>query len=180
MLFDNSKIALHQVAHTGAQPAQVRVFFYTGKGGVFKLGERGIGKGVGHIHRPVDAATVLQQFMHTEYLPWQAPLAGSAEEGRYPLAIAGGYRSEGMGEDQGALALPEVTIDLLAVAVLLSAQIEHIVGNLKSETKEKTKTVKAVEALIGRVSNQGTDAERVNEAIPGRLLEHEAHVIVRT
>lgn len=71
--------------------------------------------------------------MQAQYLARQPALARTAQELAHPQLVGRVCMFVGMGEYQRSLALPEVAVDLLAVAFLAAIQVEQVLGNLEGQ-----------------------------------------------
>src|SRR5215510_12683346 len=87
--------------------------------------------------------------------------------------------SKRVGEKKGPLAFPEIAIDLFAVSRNVPFEIQNIIGDLEGEPEEIAEAIESAEILIVAIRDEGADAHRMNEAVPGGLLEHEPQVVVR-
>ena len=83
-----------------------------------------------------------------------------------------------MREQKGPFPLPEIATDLLPISRLAPLKVQHVVGDLERQPKQVAETIEAVEVPIVAVGDDRADPHRVNEAVPGRLLEHEPKVVV--
>src|SRR3984885_15371783 len=84
-----------------------------------------------------------------------------------------------MGEQKGALALPEIPVDLLAVSRHVPVEVQDVVCDLERRADEEAEAIEPVENPIAGIRDKGTDRQRVNEAVPGGLLQHETKIVVR-
>src|SRR5262245_62832050 len=116
--------------------------------------------------------------MESEDLAREAALAGAPKEAAHPVAIAAARVAERVREHQVALARPEVAADFLAVALGAAAQVQHVVRDLKGQAEQVAEAIEAAEVPVVAIGDQRADAHRVDEAVPGCLLEHEPEVVV--
>ena len=84
-----------------------------------------------------------------------------------------------MREQKGAFAFPEIPVDLLAVSRNVPVEVQDVVGDLERHPEQVAKAIEPVEIPIVAIGDKGADPQRVNEAVPGGLLQHEAKIVVR-
>ena len=84
-----------------------------------------------------------------------------------------------MREQEGPFAFPEIAVDLLAVARNVAVEVEHVVGDLERQPEQIAEAIEPIEILIVSVGDERADPHRVNEAVPGGLLQHEPQIVVR-
>ena len=85
-----------------------------------------------------------------------------------------------MREHKGALAFPEIPVDLLAVSRNVPVEVEDVVCDLERRSEQVAEAIEPVEIPIVAVGDKGADPHRVNEAVPGGLLQHEPKIVVRS
>src|ERR1700729_1886044 len=83
-----------------------------------------------------------------------------------------------MGEQKGAFALPEIPVDLLAVSRNVPVEVQDVVCDLERRPEQVAEVIEPVEIPIVAIGDKGADPQRVNEAVPGGLLEHEAKIVI--
>ena len=109
-----SHLTVDDVADQRAHELEVRSLLRAREGGVHPLLRRG-GQRVGDLPRAFEAAARTQDAVDVEDLAGQPALAPSACELRQRDPLVRGCGGQSVEERQGALALPEVAADLLAV-----------------------------------------------------------------
>ena len=84
-----------------------------------------------------------------------------------------------MGEQKGAFALPEIPVDLLAVSRNVPVEVQDIVGDLERRSEQVAEAIEPIEISIVAIGDKGADPQRVDEAVPSGLLQHETKIVVR-
>ena len=85
---------------------------------------------------------------------------------------------QGVRDGQRALAFPQVAANLLAVARLVADEIQHVVVDLERGAEQEPELMEPIERVVVGARDDRADPHRVDEAVPGRLLEHEPQVVV--
>src|SRR5688572_8679860 len=130
-----SVVAADGVCHQVPQEPLVLAFGRAGEGGLeLPLGRlcELAGGGAG----AVDAAGASDEIVQPFDVARQALGAGPGQDGAQALLLEGGRAGEGVDQDQGALALPEIPADLLAVLLRLAHQVEDVVLDLEGHPQE--------------------------------------------
>jgi hypothetical protein len=89
-------------------------------------------------------------------------LAGHGEDPSEPVPLVGGALAQGVDEHEGALALPDVPEDLLAVPSLVADQVQDVVLDLERRAEEEPEQGEAVGVDRPRRSDQRSDPARVD------------------
>src|SRR5262249_42452993 len=84
-----------------------------------------------------------------------------------------------MREQKGAFAFPEISVDLLAVSRNVSVELQDVVGDLERRSAKIAEATDPVEIRIVAIGDKGAEPQRVNEAVPSRLLQHETKIVIR-
>ena len=61
----------------------------------------------------------------------------------------------------------------------VAGEVEDVVGDLKRGAKQKSEPVETIELPVVSISDKRTDPHRMNEAVPGGLLQHEPQIVFR-
>src|SRR6185312_15054600 len=111
---------------------------------------------------PFHAPAVVQDALDLDDLTGQPALPATSDEVLQHGSFGGAGTGKGVDERQGALALVEVAVDLLAVHRLVAGDVEQVVVDLERRAEQKTEGVEPVEVLHIRVGDDRADAHRVD------------------
>src|SRR5437588_62866 len=112
--------------------------------------------------REVDAAVRAHQVPYMFGFGHRARRSGPAEIGHEMLPISAAHDTEQMDEHECALALEEITENLLAIAHLVAAKIEEVVLDLERRTEMEPEADERLERDRAPRSDQCTDPERMH------------------
>ena len=115
--------------------------------------------------------------MEPQHLARQPALSRSRQEAGHPRPIRAIGLAKRARQHQGTFALPQVAVDLLAVSGNGPLEVQNIVGDLESEPEQIAEPIEPAEIAILAIGGERADPHRVNEAVPGSLLEHEPQVV---
>ena len=145
----------------GTQPVEVGAGGHPGEGSGVELVGRRVGEGRGGPPGPGDAAGLLDDAVQTQHLARQPALARPCQKADDPAAVDGADALQRMRQDERALALPQVAVDLLAVALDAAAQVEHVVGDPVGQPEQVAVAVEAAEIGVAAVGDQRADTQRM-------------------
>src|SRR5205823_3557093 len=103
--------------------------------------------------------------------------ARAGEEVGEPRALLGARHREQMDQHDGPLPLPDVAVDLLAVASPVAEQVEEVVLDLEGGAEEEAEAEEAVEVPVAARADERADAARPDGRVPARLLEDHLEVV---
>ena len=141
-------IAPDEKRHALPQPVEVRPRLRIAEGGVVELELGGLGEGLRQLLRPAEAAGILHDLAKAEDLARQPLLARPGEEGADPIAIGAAGVAESVRQEERALALPQIAVDLLAVTLQVSGEVQDVVGDLKGQPEQKSEGIEAIEIRV--------------------------------
>src|ERR1700704_6872998 len=102
------------------------------------------------------------------------PLTGAAGLGEklFDLpAFFGGTVAKEMDQHQGSFPLEKVAANLFAVARVSSGQVQDIVLNLEGRAEVPAEFTESLGLQFSSFSDKGANAQRIDEGVPGGLLE---------
>src|SRR5436189_3632177 len=114
---------------------------------------------------------------HPLQLVHPAPRARTGEEVGERRALLRARRREQMDQHDGPLPLPDVAVDLLAVASPVAEQVEEVVLYLEGGAEEEAEAEEAVEVPVAARADERADAARPDGRVPARLLEDHLEVV---
>jgi hypothetical protein len=148
---------------------------HSSEGGAVKLARRGLRESRSRLLRPSDATAARKDPVQSQDFTRQEPLSRPCQEAADPRAVGLIGMTERVRQHHCALPFPQIAIDL-AVATDVTDEIEDIVGDLERDAEQKAESVEPIEARVVGVRDQRANAHRMDEPVPGGLLEHEPEV----
>jgi hypothetical protein len=126
----------------------------------------------------IDAAVTLEDSEHPLHVPFRALLACYGEDPSELLPLLGGALAQGVNEHEGALSLPDVPEDLLAVPALVADQVQDVVLNLERRAEQEAEQVEACCVDRACRPDQCPDPAGVDGRVPAGLPEDHPQVVV--
>src|SRR5262249_40852968 len=80
-------------------------------------------------------------------------------------------------EHQRPLALPDVPVELLAVAPVVAGEIQEIVLDLERGAEEETEADETIEVVVVARADERSDSAGVDRRVPTGLLQHHLQVV---
>src|SRR5215831_15951560 len=173
-------IPSHEVVYASAQPFEIGTCWHASECRGVELARRSFCECVSRLLRPLDAAAARDDFVKPQHFAREAALARPGQEAGNPRPVCVMGAVERARQQQGPFALPEVTVDLLAVSRNVPLQVQNVVGDLEGEPEQVAEPIESAEIPILAIGDEGANSHRVNEAVPTSLLEHKSQVVVRS
>src|SRR5690606_34784131 len=130
----------------------------------------------GHLLPVFDAAVLLQHRFHPRHFALEPTRARLCKDPLKAQSVGAGHRLKGARQDQRAFTLPQIALRLLAIGSPAITQVQDVILDLKRSSCQKREGMKTLEVSFSR--DQSTQAARVDEAVPARLLEDHREVVV--
>src|SRR5438128_317183 len=103
--------------------------------------------------------------------------ARPGEEVAESRAAVGARRAEQLDQHDRPLPLPDVAVDLLAVAGRVAEEVQEVVLDLEGCSQEEAEADEAVEVAVAARPDERADAARPDGRVPAGLLEHHLEIV---
>ena len=124
-------------------------------------------------------AAVRDDLMEPQHFARQAALARPRQKAADPSTVSGIAWPRACVSRSVRLPSQRSPSISLPYRANVATEVQNIVGDLERQPEQIAETIEPVEVLIVAVGDERADPHRVNEAVPGRLLQHEPQVVVR-